>query len=865
MEEHYKNCFVKILVVLIIFLITIGNFGNIICGTKSNSNFENATKQEDVSKQENENIKPHDEILTNSPQQTFNDEEYWHPPVTQQKMSKEFIVTPEGNWQYWPYCPQYIEESPGIASSDTCKVKYLFNIDDSTVKYFYVNLRYKCLNTYGTGPKIQLLNKNEVWDQIGSLGRFSQWHTGSIYKEKTDAAKYLYNIDTLNPAIWADGGRTGDDFVTAWIEVEYQTGRENITSLNQTLTDDNHDGANDGLNITVDVDVGMDNYPESKILLTLRLYTPTGDLINTNTRNWTIHGTQDDPVTLHVSAPTGSQNGIYTWSLQVHDESFKLEDYRQGKITLYPNPQPVLRYTPNVLHFGIQYQGWTGVQNFEIWNGDVGNLIYTISENIPWVMVTPSAGNSTGEHHRINVTVINTGSMNGYYYKTINISSNGGNGSVFVDITIKPPIPTLEYSPKIIHIGPQPQGWAGNRTFEIWNAGQTTLSYTISENIPWITGFNQSSGNSTGEHDKIKFYVGNTNTMNGYACGNLTISSNGGTGQVFIDINITVKYNYPPNPPEQPNPPSGATCVNTSPTLSVFVSDPDGDSMDIFFYNASDPLTPINNIPIHATNNTRVNTIWDNLSLDHNYMWYVIADDGLNRTKSKNWSFSTGLNTAPETPLLSGPHWWLTNQEYTLKFILTDPDHDNISYYIDWGDHTSPTGWIGPYPDNTSIQINHTWPPSPLKATVVVKVKDDHELEGVESTIVVNVTNSVNTIKVFIFGSCIDRRLVGNYSFFVADSEIYWIKRQLLPLGPIEDKIKILPPGTELVVTKNSKWILPIDTVYLLFGIFRFNAAIVYNPEETTFPATNDIMMNTFSTIKEPTMGSHNNFNQLRR
>ena len=108
-----------------------------------------------------------------------------------------------------------------------------------------------------------------------------------------------------------------------------------------------------------------------------------------------------------------------------------------GNIVVYA--PPTLSYSPTTINFGTHDQGWTGSDTFDIWNSGGQTLTYSISESIDWISVSPTSGSSTGEHDTITVSVINTGSMDGYYSGTISISSNGGSGSVSVDITIEEP------------------------------------------------------------------------------------------------------------------------------------------------------------------------------------------------------------------------------------------------------------------------------------------------------------------------------------------------------------------------------------------------------------------------------------------
>jgi hypothetical protein len=62
----------------------------------------------------------------------------------------------------------------------------------------------------------------------------------------------------------------------------------------------------------------------------------------------------------------------------------------------------------------------------------------------------------------------------------------------------------------------------------------------------------------------------------------------------------------------------------------------------------------------------------------------------------------------PIAPVLTGPTNVVINEQCTYTIVSTDPDNDDIFYYIDWGDGTN-TGWIGPYNSSAPIQSSHTW------------------------------------------------------------------------------------------------------------------------------------------------------------
>jgi hypothetical protein len=140
---------------------------------------------------------------------------------------------------------------------------------------------------------------------------------------------------------------------------------------------------------------------------------------------------------------------------------------------LYDDPKLV--YSQNNIDFGNKEPGWTGDSSFEIWNGGDLSLTYSISENIDWLEVSPMSGTSEGEHDIITISVVDTIDLVGFYGVNINISSNGGSGSVFVSIFIQEKVPTepaLEISIK--------HGLCRSIKITIENTGNVELN-----NISW--------------------------------------------------------------------------------------------------------------------------------------------------------------------------------------------------------------------------------------------------------------------------------------------------------------------------------------------------------------------------------------------
>ena len=83
---------------------------------------------------------------------------------------------------------------------------------------------------------------------------------------------------------------------------------------------------------------------------------------------------------------------------------------------------------------------------------------------------------------------------------------------------------------------------------------------------------------------------------------------------------------------------------------------------------------------------------------------------------------------APDNPTINGPISGKAGVEYEYTFTSSDPNGDNLYYYIDWGDNTN-TGWLGPYPSGESVMITHMWEKEGFY-TIKAKAKD---INGIES------------------------------------------------------------------------------------------------------------------------------------
>jgi hypothetical protein len=97
--------------------------------------------------------------------------------------------------------------------------------------------------------------------------------------------------------------------------------------------------------------------------------------------------------------------------------------------------------------------------------------------------------------------------------------------------------PLLHYEPSSIHLDDLMEGTSDSTSFDVWNSGAGTLTYSLSESCSWMS-ISPMSGSSVGEHDTITVDIDTTGLSSGYHTGDIYLSSDGGSG--IITVNFTV-------------------------------------------------------------------------------------------------------------------------------------------------------------------------------------------------------------------------------------------------------------------------------------------------------------------------------------
>ena len=96
-----------------------------------------------------------------------------------------------------------------------------------------------------------------------------------------------------------------------------------------------------------------------------------------------------------------------------------------------------------------------------------------------------------------------------------------------------------------------------------------------------------------------------------------------------------------------------------------------------------------------------------------------------------------GGGGVPNAPLITGSTNGKAGVEYSYSLVSADPQGDDVSYYVEWGDGSN-SGWIGPSTSGVEVTETHTWTTQGTY-TIQAKAKDTNGLEGDWGTLRVSI------------------------------------------------------------------------------------------------------------------------------
>ena len=131
-----------------------------------------------------------------------------------------------------------------------------------------------------------------------------------------------------------------------------------------------------------------------------------------------------------------------------------------------------------------------------------------------------------------------------------------------------------------------------------------------------------------------------------------------------------------------------------------------------------------------------------------------------------------GGNLPPDVPSIDGPTSGTAGKHIEFTFETSDPENDDVYYYIDWGDQTN-TGWIGPYDSGDEITLTHKWD-DPGTYSIKVKAKDIYNEESSwSSPFTIDIEEDISLESTFLLGFITSIKEDGEYITFKAYGLLY--------------------------------------------------------------------------------------------
>ena len=117
----------------------------------------------------------------------------------------------------------------------------------------------------------------------------------------------------------------------------------------------------------------------------------------------------------------------------------------------------------------------------------------------------------------------------------------------------------------------------------------------------------------------------------------------------------------------------------------------------------------------------------------------TVTDNASNQDTETTWVFIGTENHAPRTPWLFGRRTGENDTSYRYVFWATDPDGDDLYYYLNWGDtywDGGAAGWIGPYTSGEKVVLDKNWTEKG-NYTIRVKASDRYDAKSEWATLTV--------------------------------------------------------------------------------------------------------------------------------
>ena len=245
---------------------------------------------------------------------------------------------------------------------------------------------------------------------------------------------------------------------------------------------------------------------------------------------------------------------------------------------------PRLAISPDFLNFSTRLgQIDTSRRSLNLRNAGSDTVRWSVVADQPWLLAEPTSGIITQEptqntaHVRVGVNA--AGLATGEFKASLLFSSNGGNVTIPVTLTIAPPLPALLLQPHRLEFAATQGG--GNpppQAFTIQNRGSDILLWNAVANQPWI-GIATGNGSTTLETDSVSARINIAGLPPGSYAGKIFVTSNGGNDSLEISLNVS------PQPPVLSASPTALSFVATAgtsnpPAQAVYIRNTGGGTLE---------------------------------------------------------------------------------------------------------------------------------------------------------------------------------------------------------------------------------------------------------------------------------------------
>lgn len=318
-------------------------------------------------------------------------------------------------------------------------------------------------------------------------------------------------------------------------------------------------------------------------------------------------------------------------------------------------------------------------------NTGTGSLNWQATTSSEWLGATPSSG-SVDDQEALSVEVDRSGLNSGDFEATLSLTSNGGNLSIPVTMTVSTE-PILSVEPTTLKIESQEQ--TGN--ISITNSGSGNLNWTASTSQSWIN-----LDPLNGENDAtINVNVDRQDLSPGDYEGKINIASDGGSENV--EVIMTVPEDTPPEAITLQDP----SDVTTS-SLTIKWSRSTATDFSLYeIYRSKDSNVTTSSTKIE-TIGTLTETEYSDSNLDTSTTYYYrvyVVDEAGNKTGSNIVQAKTNTETGTWSSMLQTGTTLNTVDVYQSDYVYAGGD-DGILYFYNG------TEWIEENPSSIKYDIS---------------------------------------------------------------------------------------------------------------------------------------------------------------